>query len=136
MEGTESIGSASGYFNIATVIDDKMAKASLFNKGRFWWCLKHSNVYLALECWNELIFQTDTLEKLSDADKYQALMTLTDLQSYFKEQSKTEESALLAGILSKFANSFNLPGSHELKTQFEIILNGTEVNTEVLQKLV
>ena len=34
MEGTESIGSASGYFNIATVIDDKMAKASLFNKGR------------------------------------------------------------------------------------------------------
>lgn len=136
MEGTESIGSASGYFNIATVIDDKIAKASLFNKGRLSTVPTNINVYLALECWTELIFQTDTLEKLSDADKYQALMTLTDLQSYFKEQSKAEETALSAGILSKFANSFNLPGSKELKTQFDTILSATETKNELLQKLV
>ena len=63
-------------------------------------------------------------------------MTLTDLHYFFKEQSKTEEIALSSGILSKFANSFSLPGSQELKTQFETILNATETQTEVLQKLV
>ena len=31
--GTESVGSASGYFNIAQVIGDTHAKCSLFNKG-------------------------------------------------------------------------------------------------------
>ena len=32
--GTESIGSASGYFNIAQAIGDTHAKCSLFNKGK------------------------------------------------------------------------------------------------------
>ena len=48
--GTESIGSASGYFNIASVIEDKNAKLSLFNKSKvFFLCLlnyrniQHSN---------------------------------------------------------------------------------------------
>ena len=48
--GTESVGSASGYFNIAQVIGDTHAKCSLFNKGNN----KKLNLvtYLLYKHWN------------------------------------------------------------------------------------
>jgi len=119
--GTESIGSASGYFNIASVIVDKNAKLSLFNK--------------TLECWSELIFN-DELNELSDADKYQALMTLSDLSTYFKETGQQNEITLSNGILAKFAKQFELPGGDEFRAQFQQSLEACETRNELLERLI
>jgi len=109
--GTESIGSASGYFNIAQAIGDTHAKCSLFNK--------------ALECWSQRIFDDD-LDTMSDPDKYQALMMLFELNSYFKENNQLDETLLSTGILSKFANQFQLPGGDEYKAQFQAQLGESD----------
>lgn len=73
---------------------------------------------------------------MSDPDKYQALMTLSELNSYFKENNQIDEALLSTGILSKFANQFQLPGSDEYKAQFQAQLQGEhQQHSEILMRL-
>ena len=90
--------------------------------------------YLALECWSELIF-SDELNELSDADKYQALMTLSDLSTYFKETRQDKEFTLSSGILAKFANQFELPGGEEFEAQFQQCLETCQTRDELINRL-
>ena len=76
---------------------------------------------------------------MSDPDKYQALMMLFELNSYFKENNQLDETLLSTGILSKFANQFKLPGGDEYKTQFQAQLDesdSAQQRSEILMRLI
>merc|ERR1712106_1262446 len=76
-------------------IGDTHAKCSLFNK--------------ALECWSQRIFDDD-LAIMSDPDKYQALMMLFELSSYFKENNLTRHSCRPVYFRNLPINSSSLVG--------------------------
>merc|ERR1712212_917384 len=92
--GTESIGAASGYFNIAQVLNDKRTKVSLYIK--------------TLECWLELIERIDDLNDGTPIDNYQQVVLLQELSIRFKELGLDTECEQATAITTKFIQSKKL----------------------------